>query len=42
MLRTCWQGAAAAYPKPDSWSRTTAPFLLSLGAEHNGQALTAP
>ncbi len=42
MLRTCWQGAAAAYPKPEAWSRTAAPFLLSLGAAHNGQALTAP
>ena len=42
MLRTCWEGAAAAYPKPEAWSRTAAPFLLSLGAEHNGQALTAP
>ena len=42
MLRTCWEGAAAAYPKPEDWSRTAAPFLLSLGMEHNGQALTAP
>jgi len=42
MLRTCWEGAAAAYPKPEAWSRTAAPFLLALGAEHNGQALTAP
>jgi len=42
MLRTCWEGAAAAYPKPDAWSGRAEPFLLSLGTEHNGQALTAP
>ena len=40
MLRTCWEGAAAAYPKPEAWSRAAAGFLLSLGPEHNGQALT--
>jgi NAD(P)-dependent dehydrogenase (short-subunit alcohol dehydrogenase family) len=42
MLRKCWGAAAAAYPSPDAWSRTAAPFLLSLGPEHNGQTLTAP
>lgn len=42
MLRTCWEGAAAAYPKPEAWSRRAAPFLLSLDASHNGKALTAP
>ncbi|MBU0741165.1 SDR family oxidoreductase [bacterium] len=42
MLRTCWGSAAAAYPSPDAWSRTAAPLLLSLGPEHNGQAITAP
>jgi len=42
MLRICWGEAAADHPSPADWSRTAAPFLLSLGMEHNGQALTAP
>ncbi len=42
MLRECWGDGAAGYPSPEDWSRTAAPFLLSLGPQHNGQALTAP
>ncbi len=42
MLRQCWDDAASAYEDADSWSRRAADFLLGLGAEHNGQALTAP
>lgn len=42
MLRECWGDDAGAYPDPESWARSAMPFLLSLGAEHNGQALTAP
>ena len=42
MLRSTFGGDAAHYPTPDEWSRTVAPFLLELGPQHNGKALTAP
>jgi len=42
MLRSCWGGAAGAYPGPEAWARAAAPFFLGLGPQHNGAALTAP
>jgi NAD(P)-dependent dehydrogenase (short-subunit alcohol dehydrogenase family) len=40
MLRSCWSDSAAACPSPEDWARRAAPFLLSLSADHNGQALS--
>ncbi len=42
MLRACFGGAAGGYPSPAMWVRRAAPFLLSLGPEHNGQSLSVP
>ncbi len=42
MLDTCYGAAAAGYETADQWAKRAAPFLLSLGARHNGQALTVP
>lgn len=42
MLRSCFGGAAGSYPSAKKWAERAVPFLLSLGAQHNGQALTAP
>lgn len=33
-------GSAAAYPAPEEWARTAAPFLLGLDSKHNGKPLT--
>ncbi len=40
MLRSCWGESAGSCPSPEAWAKRAAPFLLSLTAEHNGQALT--
>jgi NAD(P)-dependent dehydrogenase (short-subunit alcohol dehydrogenase family) len=40
MLRACFGGEAAAYPAPEVWAESAVPFLLGLGPQHNGQALT--
>jgi NAD(P)-dependent dehydrogenase (short-subunit alcohol dehydrogenase family) len=42
MLQTCLGEGAHHYPTAELWSHTAAPFLLSLGPQHNGQSLTAP
>jgi NAD(P)-dependent dehydrogenase (short-subunit alcohol dehydrogenase family) len=42
MLRVCFGRDAGAYHGPESWARQAAPFILTLGAEHNGQPLTVP
>lgn len=42
MLQTCFGSNASAYPSPDKWASRAVPFLLGLGAEHNGQPLTVP
>jgi NAD(P)-dependent dehydrogenase (short-subunit alcohol dehydrogenase family) len=39
MLRQAWSDGAAAYPKADAWAKIAAPFILGLGARHNGQSL---
>ncbi len=40
MLRQCWAGSAAAYPKATAWAEKAAPFLLKLGPSHNGESLS--
>lgn len=42
MLRSCFGGSAGAYPKPEAWAQTAAPFLLGLDASANGGSLTVP
>jgi NAD(P)-dependent dehydrogenase (short-subunit alcohol dehydrogenase family) len=42
MLQSCLGGSASGFPTAAQWAKGAAPFLLSLGAEHNGQALTVP
>ena len=40
MLRTAWADGAAAHPAAAEWAARAVPFLLRLGAEHNGRSLT--
>ena len=42
MLRSCFSGDAANYPGPARWAESAVPYILSLGARHNGQSLTVP
>jgi NAD(P)-dependent dehydrogenase (short-subunit alcohol dehydrogenase family) len=42
MLRSCFGPDASAYPSPQKWVKSAAPFLLSLNERHNGQPLTVP
>lgn len=42
MLRSCFGPSAGAYPDPSAWAERAVPFLLSLGPQHSGQALTVP
>ena len=42
MLQSCFGGSADSYPSAAEWARSAVPFLLKLGANDNGQALTAP
>ena len=42
MLRSTFGESASSYIDPALWAKTSAPFLLSLGPQHNGQSLTAP
>lgn len=40
MLRTCFGADAGRYPTPAEWAQTAIPFLLGLGASHNGKPAT--
>ena len=40
MLDICFGDGASAYPTPDEWAKRAAPFLLELGAQHNGEPMT--
>ncbi|MBS2040241.1 SDR family NAD(P)-dependent oxidoreductase [bacterium] len=40
MLRFTFGPGAEEYPSPESWRARAADFVLSLGPQHNGQALT--
>jgi NAD(P)-dependent dehydrogenase (short-subunit alcohol dehydrogenase family) len=41
MLRSCFGGSASAYPTPERWARSAAPFLLKISVADNGKPLTA-
>lgn len=41
MLETAVGAAAALHPEPDAWAIDAAPYILSLGPQHNGQSLRA-
>jgi NAD(P)-dependent dehydrogenase (short-subunit alcohol dehydrogenase family) len=38
MLRQAWADGAAAYPSPEEWVKTAAPFILQLGPKDNGES----
>jgi NAD(P)-dependent dehydrogenase (short-subunit alcohol dehydrogenase family) len=40
MLREAWADGAASYPKAEAWAKKAAPFILGLGAKHNGKSLS--
>lgn len=40
MLQSCFGHSAHSFPDPDTWSQTAVPFLLKLGARHNGESLS--
>ena len=42
MLRSCFGGSASAYPTAQEWAMRAVPFILQIGPEHNGHALTVP
>jgi NAD(P)-dependent dehydrogenase (short-subunit alcohol dehydrogenase family) len=43
MLQSCFgRESAAQYPRADEWAQAAGPYLLGLGPEDNGQALTVP
>jgi NAD(P)-dependent dehydrogenase (short-subunit alcohol dehydrogenase family) len=42
MLESCYGKSARSYPGPEKWAERAAPFLLSLGPEHNGKSLSVP
>ena len=42
MLRSCFGEEASCYPTPEQWAKVAVPLLASLGARHNGKALTVP
>jgi len=43
MLQRCFgKEPAAQYPSPEEWAKAAGPYLLKLGPNDNGQALTIP
>lgn len=42
MLERCFGSAASSYDTVADWRSRAVPYLLSLGARHNGQALSVP
>jgi len=42
MLRSCFGDSASAYPTARQWAERAVPFLLNLGPQDNGQALSVP
>lgn len=42
MLRSCFGNSASAYPNARQWAQRAVPFLLALGPQDNGKALTVP
>lgn len=42
LLRKCWPVEATGYPTPAQWAEKAAPFILTLGTQHNGQSISVP
>jgi NAD(P)-dependent dehydrogenase (short-subunit alcohol dehydrogenase family) len=42
MLESCFAEGAASYPSPQQWAEAAVPYILELGPEDNGQAVTVP
>jgi NAD(P)-dependent dehydrogenase (short-subunit alcohol dehydrogenase family) len=42
MLRFTFGPGSSDYPPPESWRQAAARLIMSLGPQHNGQALTLP
>jgi NAD(P)-dependent dehydrogenase (short-subunit alcohol dehydrogenase family) len=42
MLTQSFGDTASSYPTPEEWAQTAAPYILTLGREHNGQSLSVP
>lgn len=42
LLDSYYGQSAKSYPGPEKWAERAAPFLLSLGPEHNGKSVTVP
>lgn len=42
MLQKHYGDKAHDHPAPEDWARVAAPYILTLGAKHNGQSLTVP
>jgi hypothetical protein len=42
MLQSGFGAAASSYPTPEQWAKRAVPFILGLGAAHNGQPLSVP
>jgi NAD(P)-dependent dehydrogenase (short-subunit alcohol dehydrogenase family) len=40
MLRSCFGSGAESYPSAAEWAEQAVPFILQLGARHNGKPLT--
>lgn len=42
MLQLCFAGQADSYPTAERWAKKAVPYILSLGAKHNGSSLSVP
>lgn len=42
MLQSAFGAEAEHYPGPQKWAKVAVPYILSLGAKHNGQSLSVP
>ena len=40
MLRACWEGEAAAFPKAGEWAGAAGPFILRIGPGDSGKSLS--
>ena len=42
MLQSCFGDQADSYPTAERWAKNAVPYILSLGAKHNGSSLSVP
>lgn len=42
MLRSCFGHSAGHYDGPEDWAERAVPYILRLGAQHNGRSLSCP